>query len=79
MCSFESIDQHVIYINLHNIANMLLENLVHKPLVGCFGVQPKGHDFVGICAFFYYERSLHFFIFVHHNLIIAEVDVHEVE
>ncbi|CAL9005105.1 unnamed protein product [Prunus brigantina] len=38
ICSLGSFDQHVIYVDLHSLTDMLLKNLVHQPLEGCFGM-----------------------------------------
>ncbi|CAL2237870.1 unnamed protein product [Prunus armeniaca] len=80
VCPLRGFDQHIVYVDFHGYADLLLENFVHEPLVGCSGVlQPKGHDLVAVGPSLDDERGLHLVIIVHHNLIIAGVSIHEAE
>ncbi|CAL8152818.1 unnamed protein product [Prunus armeniaca] len=72
--------EHVIYVDLHSLSNLLLDDLVHEPPVRCSGIlQTKGRDLLALCTSFDYERRLCFVVFMHHDLIIVGVRVHEAE
>ncbi|KAI5324121.1 hypothetical protein L3X38_033194 [Prunus dulcis] len=74
------LDLHVVHIDFHSFANLLLKDLIHEPLVGCSGVlQPKGHDLVAVGPSLDDERDLRLVILMHQDLMIARVGVHEAE
>ncbi|KAI5335189.1 hypothetical protein L3X38_025322 [Prunus dulcis] len=73
-------DQHIIHVDFHGSADLRLENLIHKPLVGCSNIlQPKRYDHVAVGPSLEDERGLCLVIIVYHNLIIAGVGIHEAE
>ncbi|KAI5323668.1 hypothetical protein L3X38_032740 [Prunus dulcis] len=80
ICTLWGLDQHVIHIDFHNFANLLLEDFIHEPLVGCSGVlQPKGHDLVAVGPSLNDERSFCLVVLMHYDLVIARVGIHEAE
>ncbi|CAL9000815.1 unnamed protein product, partial [Prunus brigantina] len=80
ICTFWGFDQHVVHIDLHSFADLLLDDFIHEPLIGCSNVlQPKGHDLVAVGPSLDDERSFRLVILVHQDLVIAGVGVHEAE
>ncbi|KAI5321605.1 hypothetical protein L3X38_030676 [Prunus dulcis] len=76
----EGFNQHVVYLDFHGFADLLIENFIHEPLVGCSDVlQPKGHYLVAVSPSLDDEKGLRLVILVHQDLIIAGVGVHEAE
>ena len=48
---FQTLGQHVIYIDLHCLAYLLFEHFVHQPLVSCPDIlQNKWHNLVAVKA-----------------------------
>ena len=68
----EGLDEHVVYVDLHCVAQVVCEHLVDKSLVGCAGVlQTEGHDLVAEDPPFGDEGCLLLVVWVHKNLIVA--------
>ncbi|KAI5317147.1 hypothetical protein L3X38_036854 [Prunus dulcis] len=64
--TFWVFDRHVIHVDLYGFADLLIEDFIKEPLVGCFGVlQPKKHDLVAIDPSLDDERSFRLVILVH--------------
>ena len=72
LLSMEGYDEHVIYVDLHSVSQVVCEYLVDQPLVGCTCVlQTKGHDFVTEDSPFSDEGRLCLIVWVHKNLLVA--------
>ena len=77
---FHSLSDHIIYMNLHNSSNLISKDFVHKSLRGGFGIlQSKWDYFITVSCIFHYKG--HFFLvhWMHINLVVARISVHEVE
>ncbi|CAL9025497.1 unnamed protein product, partial [Prunus brigantina] len=80
ICTLWGLDQHVVHVDFHSFADLLLEDFIHEPLVGCSGVlQPKGHDLVVVGPPLDDERGFRLVILMHQDLVMAGVGIHEVE
>ena len=72
--------QHVIYVHLHGRSYLLLEHLVHQPLIGSFCVlEPKWHHTITIGSLRCDERGLFLVVWVHADLVVAGEGIHKTE
>jgi disulfide bond formation protein DsbB len=64
--------QHVINVYFYISPDLVVEHLVHQPLVSCpYVLQSEWHDFITKKPFAGDEGSLLLIIFVHHDLVVA--------
>ena len=72
--------QHVVYVYLHGRSYMLLEHLVHQPLIGSSCVlEPKWHHTITIGSLRCDKRGLFLVVWVHANLVVAREGIHKTE
>ena len=78
---FEAFDQHIVDLNFHCFANLILEQGIHDPLIGCPGIpQTKRHYLVAVGPLVSNEISFFFFVFwSHSDLIVTRIGIHEAQ
>ena len=75
----ETLHKHVD-IHLHFVPDQLLENFINHSLEsGSFVLQAEGHDFVAVDGAAGGEGRLVLVFWMHPNLIVFLVDIHEAE
>ena len=68
----ERLDEHVINVHFHGLAEIVGEHLVNEPLVrGTSVLEPEGHDFVAKDAPLHDKGGLLLIFQVHKYLVIA--------
>ena len=68
----ERLDEHVVDVYFHGLAEMVSEHLVNEPLVhGTSVLEPEGHDFVAEDALLHDKGGLFLIFWVHKYLVIA--------
>ena len=68
----ERLNEHVIDVHFHGLAEIFGEHLVKEPLVrGSSVLEPEGHDFVAKDAPLRDEGGLLLVLWVHEYLVVA--------
>ena len=72
--------QHVIYVHLHSCAYLLLEHLIHQPLIRSSCVfEPERHHTITIGSLRCDERGLFLVTWVHTDLVVSGEGIHKTE
>ena len=62
---------NIIYIYLHILSNLILEDMVNQPLVGCYGIlQAKRHNLITITPFMSDKRYFLLIFLFHWDLVV---------
>lgn len=76
----DALYQHVIHIDFHVSPKLILEDLVHQPLISCSCIlEAEGYYLVAVNAFLGHEGSVLLIVWVHLYLVIPEEGIHEAE
>ena len=68
----ERLDEHVVDVHFHGLAEIVREHLVNEPLVRDTSVlEPERHDFVAKDAPFRDKEGLLLIFWVHKYLVVA--------
>ena len=74
------LDDHVVYIDLHCLADLFFEHHVDKRLVGRASVlKSKSHHFVAIQVAIYHERGVFSIWDIHGDLVVPRISIYEAE
>ena len=78
VCSGLRLDEHVIHVDLHCLANLLLEHHVDEMLIGRSDIlKTERHDFIIIQPAVCNEGSVFLVGDMHQNLVIPGIGIHE--
>ena len=76
---YPGLGQHVVHIYLHRLPHQILEHHVHKSLIGCSCIfEAEWHCLIVVDAMICDEGCVFLIVFVHRDLVIPRLRIHEV-